>query len=189
MLSDNVKDQLIQAAMKLLSESKSAGNITARQIVNEANVNLAMINYYFGSKDALVSSAVGELMADRANELKDIKDSQVPAKQKLINFLTAMSDITIDFSELTKPTVPYLLLEGEIDLPYYILPMIKNCCGDRRSETESRIIAYQIITFSQLVFYRSSDFLKLTGVDINDKKQRDDLFHTMIDIFFGNWEE
>lgn len=189
MPNDNVKDQLIQAAMKLLSENKSASNITARQIVSEANANLAMINYYFGSKDALVSSAVGKLMADRANELKDIRDSQIPAKQKLMEFLTTMSDITIDFAELTKPTVPYLLLEGEIDLPYFILPMIKKCCGDRRSETECRIIAYQIITFSQLVFYRSDDFLKLTGIDISDKKQRDDLFQTVIDIFFGNGKE
>jgi hypothetical protein len=63
--------------------------------------------------------------------------------------------------------------------------MIKACCGEKRSETECRIIAYQIISFSQLVFYRSSDFLKLTGIDIDDKKQRDALFQTILDIFFG----
>jgi AcrR family transcriptional regulator len=185
MPNDNVKDLLIRATMKLLAERKSASNITARQIVNEANANLAMINYYFESKDALVNEAVGRLMADRANELKDIRDSNVPAKQKLLEFLTAMSDMTIDFSELTKPTIPYLLMEGEIDLPYFILPMVKACCGDRRTETECRIIAYQIISFSQLAFYRSADVLKLTGIDINDKKQRDAMFLTILDIFFG----
>jgi hypothetical protein len=93
-----------------------------------------------------------------------------------------MSNITIEYSELTKPTVPYLLLEGEIDLPYFILPMIKECLGDKRSEAECRMIAYQIISFSQLVFYRSGDFLKLTGIDMLDKKQRDTMFESMIDM-------
>lgn len=185
MQNDNVKDQLIQATMKLLAESKNPSKITARQIANESGANLAMINYYFSSKDELVNIAVNKLMADRANELKEIRDSHIPAKQKITEFLTTMSDITIDFSELTLPTIPYLLLESEIELPYYILPMVKECCGDKRSETECRIISYQLISFSQLVFYRSSDFMKYTGIDINDKKQRDTMFQMILDIFIN----
>ncbi len=185
MENENVKDQLILATMKLLGESKNPGRITARQIANEADVNLAMINYYFSSKDALVNTAVNKLMADRANDLKEIRDSNIPVKQKLKEFLITMSDIANDYSELSRPTVPYLLLEGDIELPYYILPMIKECCGDKRSETECRIIAYQLISFSQLVFYRSGDFLKYTGVDVNDKKQRDTLLQTILDIYIN----
>jgi len=185
MPNDNVKDQLIQATMKLLNESKNPSKITARQIASGAGANLAMINYYFSSKDELVNIAVNKLMADRANELKEIRDSDIPAIQKLKEFLITMSDITTDYSELTKPTIPYLLLESEIELPYYILPMIKECCGDKRSETECRMIAYQLISFSQLVFYRSSDFLKYTGIDINNKKQRDRMFQTILDIFIN----
>lgn len=185
MHNDNVKERLIQAAMELLTEIKNPSKITARQIANEAKANLAMINYYFSSKDALVNIAVSKLMADRANELKEIKDSDMPAKQKLKEFLVTMSDIAIDYSELTKPTIPYLLLEGEIELPYYILPIIKECFGDKRSETECRIIAYQLISFSQLVFYRSDDFLKYTGIDINDEKQRNALYQSILDIFIN----
>ncbi|MEM5769816.1 MAG: TetR/AcrR family transcriptional regulator [Bacillota bacterium] len=187
MQNDNVKDQLIWATMKLLTESENPGKISARQIASEADANLAMINYYFSSKDALLNTAVSKLMADRANELKEIGDKNIPAKQKLKEFLITMADSMIDYSELSKPTIPYLLLEGEIELPYYILPMIKECCGDKMSETECRIIAYQLISFSQLVFYRSGDFLKYTGIDVNDKKQRDTLFQTILDIFMNNF--
>jgi AcrR family transcriptional regulator len=186
MQADNVKDHLITATMKLLAESKNPGKITARQIAAEADANLAMINYYFNSKDALVNIAVNKLMADRANELKEIRDSDIPAKQRLEEFLITMSDITIDYSELSKPTMPFLLLEGEIELPYYILPMIKECYGDRKSETDCRIIAYQLISFSQLTFYRSDEFAKYTGIDINEKKQRDKLLKTILATFLGN---
>lgn len=183
MPSDTVKDQLIQATMKLLTESKNPSKITARQIAQEADANLAMINYYFGSKDTLLSTAVSMLIADKAVALKEIRDRSAPAKEKLRDFLITLSDITIGYAELTRPTIPYLLLEGEIEVPYHILPMIKECCGDRRSETECRIIAYQLIAFSQLVFYRSGDFSKYTGIDIEDKRQRDGLFQTILDIF------
>ena len=185
--SDSVKNQLILATMKLLTKSKNPSKITARQIANEANANLAMINYYFNSKDALLNTAVSKLMADRANELKEIRDKNLPGKQKLSDFLITMADITIDYSEISKPTIPYLLLEGEIELPYYILPMIEECCGDKRSETDCRIIAYQLISFSQLVFYRSADFMKYTGIDVFDKKQRDALFQTTINFYIGTY--
>lgn len=183
MQPENVKDQLIQATVNLLIESRNPGKTTARQIANAANANLAMINYYFGTKDVLVNTAVNKIMADRAKELKEIRNSPLPAKQRLTEFLITMSDITVDFSEPVKLTIPYLLLEAPIDLPYYILPMIKECLGDKKSESECRIIAYQLVSFSQLVFYRSGDFLKLTGIDIDDKKQRDAMFQKITDIF------
>lgn len=180
-----VKDQLIQATVNLLTKSKNPKTITARQIAHEANANAAMINYYFGSKDTLLSTAVNKLIADRAVALQEIRESSIPARQKLKEFLVTLSDITIDYAELTRPTIPYLLLEGEIEVPYHILPMVKECCGDRRSETECRIIAYQLISFSQLVFYRSSDFSKFTGINIEDKGQRDRLLQTTLDILMG----
>ena len=185
MHGDTLKDQLVQATMKLLAKSKNPGKITARQIAHEADANLAMINYYFGSKDTLLSTAVNMLIADKAVALKEIRESSAPAIQKLRDFLITLSDITIGYAELTRPTIPYLLLEGDIEVPYHILPMIKECYGDRRSETECRIIAYQLIAFSQLLFYRSSDFLKYTGIDIEDKRQRDELFQTILDIFMN----
>ena len=115
-----------------------------------------------------------------------IRNSKITPRQRLKEFLITMSDMTMDYAVLTKTTVPYVLLEGEIELPYDILPMVKECFGDKRSETECRIIAYQLISFSQLIFYRSIDFLKYTGVDINDKEQRDALFQTILDLFLND---
>ncbi len=188
MHSDTVKDQLAQATMKLLAKSKNPSKITARQIAHEADANLAMINYYFGSKDTLLSTAVSMLIADKAVALEEIRESGAPASQKLRDFLITLSDITIGYADLTRPTIPYLLLEGDIEIPYHILPMVKECCGGRRSETECRIIAYQLIAFSQLVFYRSGDFLKYTGINVHEKKQRDTLFQTSLDILIGGEE-
>jgi AcrR family transcriptional regulator len=181
--NESVKEQLIQATVKLLLETNDASKITARQIASESKANLGMINYYFTSKDALVHTAVNRLIEERGIQLKEIMNGDTPSKQKLIDFLIKLSDITIEYSQFTKATIPYTLLKREIEEPYYILPMIKDCFGDRKSETECRIIAYQLTSFSQVVFYRSTDFKKYTGIDIMDKVQRDALFHSLINIF------
>lgn len=186
MQPDSVKDQLLNATIKLLTESDDASKITARQIAAEAGANLAMINYYFTSKDALISAAVDKTIADRAVELEAIKGKAIPAKQRLIEFLLKMADITVEYSKYTKATVPYALLEKEIDEPYHILPMVKECMGESHSELECRLIAYQLTSFSQIVFFRSDDFRKYSGLDVMNADERKGLFHTMVDLYIPN---
>lgn len=186
MQSENVKEQLLNATMRLLTENNDASSITARQIAAEAGANLAMINYYFSSKDALMSAAVDKLIANRALELEEIKEKKIPAKQRLIEFLLKMAEITIDYSQYTKSTIPYVLLEKEIEEPYHILAMVKECLGTNHSETECRIIAYQLTTFSQIVFFRSDDFKKYSGLDITNREDRKSLFTSMVNILIQN---
>ena len=185
MPGESVKDRLVLATVGLLRDRADASGITARQIAREADVNLAMINYYFGSKDALLTAAVSLVIADKAAALTEIGGRSGPADAKLRDFLSTLSDITMEYAELTRPTVPWVLLEGELDATHHLLPLVRDCFGDRRSETECRIIAYQLVSFSQLVFYRSASFLKYTGIDIEDKRQRDELLRTILDIYLN----
>jgi AcrR family transcriptional regulator len=53
------RDQLIGGALRCL-ERLPAERITARAIAEESGANLASIAYHFGSKDGLVTAAVGE---------------------------------------------------------------------------------------------------------------------------------
>lgn len=185
MPNEKVKEKLIQATVKLLNQSSNPGKITARQIASEADVNLAMINYYFKSKDELVNRAVSKIIEERADTLKDIMCKDIPAKQKLMEFLITMADIVIEYADITRPSIPYLLLEAEISTPYYILPVIRECYDNKKSETECRIVAYQLISSLQLFLYRSADFYKYTGIDVKDKKQRDQSLHSIADILIG----
>lgn len=189
MINNDIKDQLIHATVDLLSESNNVSKITARQIAAEAGTTLGMINYYFDSKDALIDKAVNVLIADRAVELKKIEEKDIPAKEKLIEFLIKMSEITIDFAQFTKPNIPYAMLEREIEEPYHILPMIKEYYGNKKTETECRIISYQLTSYSQLVFYRSEDFKKYSGIDMMDKKQRDQFLQTLVGFLEKDKEE
>jgi AcrR family transcriptional regulator len=73
MPSDQTRTAILAAAERLYAD-RGFGDVTLRDIVAEANVNLAAVNYHFGSKDELIAELfVTRSIAtnrERLNELK-----------------------------------------------------------------------------------------------------------------------
>lgn len=185
MTNDKVKEQIIKATQKLLTESSKPGNITARQIVAEAKVNLAMINYYFKSKGALLNIAVGRIMESRADSLKEIYDREIPPKDKLLEYLTEMTELSMEYQEMIRPTLSGSVLDGSLEPIHYILPIVRECSGGLRSETECRLIAMQMISAFQIIFLQPEKFTKYSSMEINDREQRKSFIRTLIGLYFA----
>jgi AcrR family transcriptional regulator len=64
MPSDQTRSAILSAAERLYAD-RGFGDVTLRDIVAEANVNLAAVNYHFGSKDELIA----ELFVTRSLQL------------------------------------------------------------------------------------------------------------------------
>lgn len=183
MKNNNVKEQLIHAALELINTAEDPGSITARQISGKANVNLAMINYYFSSKDQLISEAVGRAIESSAEKWKKMIDLDMPPKEKLRLMLYELCDMVVKQSKFTRVSILHIITQQEITQPYYILPVIKNFYGSKKSELECKVIAYELVTFLQLVFLRSDDFYKFCGADITSQKSRHYLIDMQLDLF------
>ena len=73
MASDQTRTSILGAAERLYAE-RGFGDVTLRDIVAEAGVNLAAVNYHFGSKDELIAELfVTRSLAtnrERLNELR-----------------------------------------------------------------------------------------------------------------------
>lgn len=78
MSSDRTRSAILAAAEKLYAD-RGFGDVTLRDIVAEANVNLAAVNYHFGSKDELIAELfVSRSLAtnrERLNELKGAEEA------------------------------------------------------------------------------------------------------------------
>jgi AcrR family transcriptional regulator len=77
MPSDQTRSAILTAAERLYAE-RGFGEVTLRDIVAEANVNLAAVNYHFGSKDELIAELFVTrslaLNRERLSELKAAED-------------------------------------------------------------------------------------------------------------------
>src|SRR6202051_5255150 len=78
MPSDQTRSAILAAAERLYAD-RGFGDVTLRDIVAEANVNLAAVNYHFGSKDELIAELfVTRSLAtnrERLNELKAAEEA------------------------------------------------------------------------------------------------------------------
>jgi AcrR family transcriptional regulator len=83
----SAKDKIFQAAMELVTKGKTEQQITTREIASKAGVNLALVNYYYQSKENLLSQVVGTMMGDIIEQSNQNSQTGNDAQTKLRNML------------------------------------------------------------------------------------------------------
>src|ERR1700690_2447508 len=76
MASDQTRTSLLDAAERLYAD-RGFADVTLRDIVAAANVNLAAVNYHFGSKDELIAELfVTRSLATNRERLSELKEAE-----------------------------------------------------------------------------------------------------------------
>jgi AcrR family transcriptional regulator len=88
MPSDQTRTAILAAAERLYAD-RGFGDVTLRDIVAEANVNLAAVNYHFGSKDELIA----ELFVTRSLALNRERLRELRAAEERGNGHAAVAEI------------------------------------------------------------------------------------------------
>lgn len=178
-----LKQTLLEAAKELLQESEKPEDPTSREIAARAGTNAAMINYYFGSKEKLLSEAVDEILDLAAGIFHAPPEPSASPKERLRGILLEVCELMLKYQRYTRIYVPHILLEDDISQPLYVFPEIRAHFGGKRSDTECRIIAYQMISFLQLAFYRSDAFLRYAGMNLSESEACEALIDLELDLF------
>src|SRR5690348_1783196 len=88
MASDQTRSAILAAAERLYAD-RGFGDVTLRDIVAEANVNLAAVNYHFGSKDELIA----ELFVTRSLALNRERLRELRAAEEAGNGRADIADV------------------------------------------------------------------------------------------------
>ncbi|MBB2146198.1 TetR family transcriptional regulator [Pedobacter sp. LMG 31464] len=80
------KTEILRAAEMLFSEFGFEGTST-RQIAKESGANMAMINYYFGSKEGVFLEIMEARISGHKSTLKEISELQVSPVDKLMKVI------------------------------------------------------------------------------------------------------
>lgn len=179
-------DKLLHATIDLLKTSPDITKLTAREIVAHAGVNLAMINYCFGSKDQLISMAVSSIISEDFKQLFAASPKNASPKERLAELLYNISETVLKYKDISRLSMPYLLLEADIEVPLLILPLVTACFNGTKEESECRLIAYELVSFLQLVFYQSEHFKQYSGIDSEDPSQLRELINKQMQFFFNS---
>lgn len=97
------KERILSAAERLFAES-GIGNTSLRQITNRAKVNLAAVNYHFGSKDGLVEAVyerrLGPVTAAWLENIEQLEnsygDQPIPVDEIVAAFVHPVAQLASD---------------------------------------------------------------------------------------------
>lgn len=177
----NAKDKIIKATIDILNEVGEPDKITVRQIAERAEVGVGLINYHFQSKENLLYKVISDTMGQMATELQKPRENEdIDSVERLKTMLKELTDFGIKYSKLSRVQAAYDLLQGDMQTPLYLVPVLREIYGSTKDEIEIRLIAFEIITTFQAAFVNSKAFQLYTGVDINNKVQRDKIIDTII---------
>ena len=106
----------IMAATRSLLNGKAMDEISIREIAGMAGVNLAMVNYYFSSKDMLFTAVLDELIIEKQGEwLSEHFSDTKPKRSMLIAYLLFLHEACVDAGGFAKTRVLSLLKAGEVN--------------------------------------------------------------------------
>ena len=184
MANEETRERIINATKELLITMKDPGKITARQIAACAEVNLAMINYCFQSKEKLLKTATDEIVADAFAKMT-IDSSEVSAKERLKALLFNISEVTLRFEKITRLSVPYMIFDAPIELPMMILPYVKEYFGAEIDESQCKLISFELVNMLQIILYRRKDFSCYSGISLQTSDDIRCFINRQVDLLFG----
>lgn len=97
----STKDKILEATLHIIS-SEGFQNVTIRKIALAADVNIAAINYHFGSKSNVINESLEYLMLQAKKIFQHLKISDEKPELRLKNFIDKYSKSLIKYPDQIK---------------------------------------------------------------------------------------
>ncbi len=160
--------KLLEATVQLLQEREDPMSITSRDIGGKAGVNPALINYYYGSKNALLMKSIYEIMETTKESV--LSEKELPAKERLRKYLICMGNDMIRYEKLVRVVVPDVVLTMPLG-DEEVLKMVREHYAGRISEPECRLKALMLIDILMILYYRKDEAGEYLGLDFSDLEE------------------
>lgn len=186
---DTTKAALLGAAEKLMTNCGDPSEVTSRAIAKEAGVNLAMINYCFGSREALLFEVFSVLQARYQLQnpaFMEIVSGSLSPKEKLTELHYLSMKMMLRYFNYVKAITKYVLLNRSIAANRGSLPFIMEHFGERKTESECRLIAYEISSLHELAALRHEEIKSVCGIDLSDENTLRKYVTENINKFLGD---
>lgn len=183
---EHTRNALLLAAEKLMTEYDDPSKITARMLTKEAGVNLAMINYCFGSREALLFEVFDKLQSEAMNSnpsFRRILEDDKSPKEKLIEIYFHSMKLMLDNYNLARSVTKYVLMNREISAKRGSLKFIQAHFKDRKSESECRLIAYELASLHEIAVLRHEEIKNVCGIDLKNDDELKKYIRDHIDKF------
>ncbi len=198
-MSETAKEKIIDVAQSLFAE-KGYSATSVREIANQADVNVASVNYYFGSKLGLFEFLVEDFTNKKFNLVvsvleppETIEEFKLRLSLFIKQFLVLSQSDKNAFLMMNKNLDIFLQMSPEkfentfLKIHNQFLDFVKSSQGKNilRPEFRSEVVT-QILFGGLMDTIRSQDLRRQFGVSIvEDSSEFDDYAEVFVDIFLN----
>ncbi len=154
----DTKQTILHATVELIRED-GFQCATLRNIAAKANTNLALVNYYYGSKEKLLGDAVRHLISTFDVAFKVLDDENLPPKERLKQFFLLYIGSLAKYPGLARKMLDQTpqVMGSEVEYARYSkmmkLEKIQNAIGEITGEQDrQKLMTMMMQLYGALVF-------------------------------------
>ena len=176
----SAKEKILRAVIELIETEENLEDISIRHIAKKAEVNVALINYYYQSKENLMNQAIEVKLGSIVNEVFKNKRNEATAAETLKTVLINTADLGFRYYKLSKISVATELKLGCRSTCDMVLPLLQEIFLNK-SESELKLIALQLIVPFTVMLLYPEHYQNYLFTDFFDEQQRNEKMNQMID--------
>lgn len=152
------KGNILNSTLELI-KTEGLENVTLRKIAAVADVNLALINYYFGSKDKLINEALKVLLASFREAFLILDDYSIPPEDRLKTFMVQYAKSVMKYPELVREILGKgnITFESQFEYKDFMQTMgftkIKDTLQEITGEKDPDILTMMMMQIHAAIFF------------------------------------
>lgn len=172
---------IITKTAELLSSADGGTAITTRKIADNAGINPAMVNYYFGSKDELLKAAISEMNGGRPKDWHFDRDG---SRKAMFDLLVRSCEEMIQYVGLglSKDAAAFSKEVTEISSRLYDMKR----SHDNKADGKDAVSVLKTVCFLLTLSMDPEGFAAYSGTDVRVKNQLRALVSEQLDIILGD---
>lgn len=173
----DARTRILEAAAEIVGRECNL-NLTVREIAARANVNVASINYYFRSKENLLTEVEGLLMEDIAQVYSDLRSGGASASEKLAYWADSLISHLINCPGIIYLIGTRVLEHDQTGLSRYLSLLesgLYELVAELAGTDNEKTLGFKVLQLVSGVVYPVliySSTEASAGVNIDDKKVR-----------------
>ncbi|AGF55583.1 AcrR family transcriptional regulator [Clostridium saccharoperbutylacetonicum] len=184
----NTKDKILEATLNIISE-EGFQNVTIRKIAVVADVNVAAVNYHFGSKDNVINEALEYLMIQSKNIFKCLKNTNEAPELRLRTFIDKYTKNLIKYPDQIKNLIHQSIYENSTKNKFqeYLemegVELIKATIQQIRPDKDDvtlQILVTQLLSCLLFPVLLGDRATEIFGIKLNDPKKRNAYIELLI---------
>lgn len=177
----DTKERILDTVVQMLMEGKDVKSMTVRQLAELAQVNSALINYHYHSKENLLREAVSVCMDSMAHQVfEGDHTGQAPADQ-LKKMLVSIADFASKNAHLAKILIGSELKHGNLNTSQAMLPLLMEHFKGQKTDRELKMIAIQLVVPMQVLLLHEEAYIQYLLIDLKDPEERREWLEKMVD--------